>query len=390
VHNLFADWYRQVDLGASTDVLKARWACVEAAAKKLEAPSVMEMTRVCFNLPGPESSAGRQGAPIALVYKEADVSFPMKGNEQLLRVMFGVTLAHAIEERHSLATTAALAVASASCAGLRATPAVPELLEIAERYLQKDGSARRERYLEDAVALPKFPKSEFAAPAAIEIVDAPNPNQWSAVSENFQHIKVWISQATTALDALAVASVKTRAETLGAFKANAERAALEHRIKVLKEETDVLWWLFGEFSSSTKRSWGDGDAPSLCIALGRELAELMAFYEPMSNTSSFLAKAVSRTAQADGVLSARRLLDECPSDWRSEVVEEVRSPVRIAGGVTPLHFGLIVRADGGDKWDERLAKLISFAADGQLSPDRWALQACREALLLSLLGDTRG
>ena len=124
MHKLFADWYRQVDLSISAEGLNTRWGCVEAALKKLDANAVMQLTRVSFALPKPDGASGDvDGAAVALTFKEADVSFPMKGNDQLLRVLFGVTLAQAIEGKHALATFAALAVTSARCSGLVAAPA---------------------------------------------------------------------------------------------------------------------------------------------------------------------------------------------------------------------------------------------------------------------------
>lgn len=391
MHKLFADWYRQVDLNISAEGLNTRWGCIEAAVKKLDADAVMQLTRVSFALPKPDGAgADVDGAAVALTFKEADVSFPMKGNDQLLRVLFGVTLAQAIEEKHALATFAALAVTAARCGGLVAAPPIEELPTIAEQYLATQGSSRRSSALQDPVVPPKFGKAEITQPGTFDIQDTPNQNHWGQVQQNFQNIKTWVTQVNAAIEALAAANSKTRAETTAAFKANAERAALEERISVLKEESDVLWWLFGEYSLTMNKSWSDGTAGEICIALGRELADLYAFYEPATNTASFLSKALSRSAQARDALTVKQLLDSGPAEWRGAVVKSVRDQVQRSGGVSPLHAGLVARVDASSRWVERLAEVTTLKPDDQLLPLEWALQACREALLLAWMENKGG
>jgi hypothetical protein len=389
VHKFFADWYRQVDLNISADALNTRWSCIEAAVKKLDADAILQLTRVCFALPKP-GGGDADGAAVALTFKEVDVSFPMKGNAQLLRVLFGVTLAQAIEVGHPSATFAALAVTSAQCAGLVAAPPVEDLPAIADQYLAKQGSARRSSALEDPVVAPQFGKSEVSQPSAVEIQDTPNQNHWAQVHQNFQSLKTWVTQVNAAIEALGAANSKSQTETAAAFKANADRAALENRISVLKEECDVLWWLFGEYSATVKKSWSDGLASEFCIALGRELANLMAFYEPSSNATSFLSKALSRSAAATESLTVKQLLDAGSTAWRGAVAENVREPVRHSGGVTPLHAGLVERVDASSRWVEHLAEITALKPEYQLTPVQWALQACREALLLTWLESKRG
>lgn len=391
MHKLFADWYRQVDLSISAEGLNTRWGCVEAALKKLDANAVMQLTRVSFALPKPDSAGDDvDGAAVALTFKEADVSFPMKGNDQLLRVLFGVTLAQAIEGRHALATFAALAVTSARCSGLVAAPPIEELPAIAEQYLAIEGGSRRSSALQDPVVPPKFGKADVTQPGTVDIQDTPNQNHWGQVHQNFQNLKTWVTQVNAALEALAAANSKTRTETTAAFKANAERTALEERIEVLKEEADVLWWLFGEYSSTVQKAWSDGTAGEFCIALGRELADLLAFYEPPTNMASFLSKALSRSAQASDVLTVKQVLDSGSPEWRGAVVKSVRELVQRSGGVSPLHSGLVARVDASSRWVERLAEVTALKPDGQLLPLEWALQACREALLLTWMENKGG
>lgn len=384
MHRLFADWYRQADLHASADVLNARWRCVEAAVSKLDANAVLQLTRVCFALPKPETSAEGDGASIASVFKDADVSFPMKGNEQLLRILFGVTLAQAIEQDHREATFASLAVTSAYCDGLGPLPAVEELPAVAGRYLDVKSEALRSSSLEDAIALPRFGKAERITTGIIEIQDTPGQGHWAQVHQNFQNLKVWVAQVNAAIEALSTVNAKTRTETHAAFQANAERAALQNRVNVLKEECDVLWWLFGEYSDSLNKQWSDSSASECCVALGREVANLFAFPAPPANAKAFLSKALSRTAHSADLVALKGLLEAGPEAWRNVVAQDVRQAVRRTIGVTPVHTGLVARVDASSRWAERLTELTSLKPDQSLSPAQWALQSCREALLLEL------
>jgi len=381
----------QVDLGASEETLNKRWSCIEAAVEKLDGDAIIQLTRVCFGLPKPDDAGlDVDGARIVRVFKDADISFPMKGNEQLLRVLFGVALAQAIEAGTDLATFAALAVTSAQCAGLIASPSIEELPALAEQYLAKQAGVRRSSDLKDPVILPDFGK-DSAPPqlGTVGIQETTNQNHWPQVQQNFQNIGAWVTQVNAAILALSAANSKSRAATTTAFQSNAGRAALEKRILVLNEECDVLWWLLGEYSTTIKKSWSDGTVGEFCIALGRELAALMAFYEPSSNAESFLAKALSRSADTAEALTFGQVLAAAPPDWHITVVRDVRRWVGLSGGVTPIHSALVARLDAGSGWAERLPAHTMLKPEQQLRPAMWALQACREALLLEWLENYR-
>lgn len=382
MHKLFADWYRQVDLNVSAEGLNARWKCIEAAVKKLDAHSILQLTRASFLLPKPDRATDADGTAICLTFKEADISFPMKGNDQLLRVLFGVVLAQCIEQNGPLATLAALAVASARCFGLVAPPPVEELVSIAEQHLSSEGAAQRSSALEDPVVLPKFGKVDITQPGGIEIVDPPNATQWPQVQQNFQRLGVWGAQVNASLQALTLSLSKTLSETTSAFKANSERNAIESRLLVLKEECNVLWWIFGEYSESVRRSWSDAKADEICVVVGRELAALMAFGEPAPNASSFLAKALSRTVSSSEGLDVKQLLNLCSGDPWKGVAQAVRETVQLTNGVTPVHTGLVHRIDSSSRWVELVAETTALRPEQRLTPLQWAQQAYREALLI--------
>lgn len=390
MHNLFADWYRQVDLDASADRLTARWGCVEAAVAALDADAIAQLTRVCFGLPKPGIGPGNDGVAITQIFKEVDVSFPMKGNEQLLRVLYGATLAECIENGGALATCASLAVSCAHCFGLVAGSAVAELVPIAEAHLTTQGAERRDSGLEAPVAGPAYGKVEVVQPTPVEMVETSNPNQWANVQQNFQRLASWMTQASAALGSLTKAVAETRSETASAFEANADRVAPEIRIAVLKEECNVLWWLFGEYSESVSRHWQDGRASELCVVLGRDLAKLMCFEEPTPNARSFLLKALSRTASNQETLTAKEILDDCDEDWRTAAAEELREVVGRGGAVTPLHTGIVHRADSATRWADLFTQTTGLSPEQALTPVEWAEQAYREALLLAAWENKRG
>src|SRR5687767_2970377 len=119
-------------------MLNTRWSGVMVALKRLDRDSVLGLTRASFDLPRVrDASSDTDG--LANSFKEADVAFPMKGNENLLRILAGVTLAQCIESDHAHADFAALCVASASCQGLRPPPSIEELNTIAQQHLKREG-----------------------------------------------------------------------------------------------------------------------------------------------------------------------------------------------------------------------------------------------------------
>jgi hypothetical protein len=379
VHRLFADWYKQADLHPTAEVLKVRWSGVETCLKKLDRNMVLQLTRVSFGLPKPEGAISETDG-LANAFKESDVSFPMKDNDNLLRVLAGATLAECIESKRNHASFAALCVVSAACYGVRPTPSVEELPAIAHQYLKAEGQHQRETGHSEAAGHPKFSKIEVPNPAPIQISDT-GANNWGQLNQNFQNLKAWVDSTSTAIQALSAGLTDTRTQTSAAFGANAERDTLDARIKVLREECDVLWWLFGEFSERFNLSWKERRANEMCLLVGEELAELYAYYLPAPNTEAFLSKALSVMQPQEGKLRIQTVITNAPLEWVRHVSDRTKSAVSRTGAATPLHFTLFSRPDGGAVPGDQ----GQLKSDAEFTTGECAYQMLIETLLLELL-----
>jgi hypothetical protein len=138
MHDLFADWYRQVDLDPSPELLKRRWNCVNSILDGLSMKVTTTLVGAFLGLPG---TKGQEQLIHAL--KEADSTFPMKENAELVRVLAGACLAQCIDEKHDCAPFAALGLVSASCHGVGPKPLLTEVLEAANSYVMVEGQRIR-------------------------------------------------------------------------------------------------------------------------------------------------------------------------------------------------------------------------------------------------------
>lgn len=381
MHQYFADWYSQVDLEASAERLEARWSCVEAALNALDVASILQLTRVAFGLPKPES-ADPDGTAITAVFKNADVSLPMKANEQLLRLLFSATLASYIEEHREHATQVSLAVLCAEACSVGASPPIAELVPSAHAHLARIGASRRDEALKSDGSISDFTEIEVPpSPETPVLHDIASVNQFGQANQNFQQLQGWMGSTTAVVDALVTSLETLRTEVAASFRQELARATLENRVKVLTEECNVLWWLFTEQADETKTPWNKLRAPDMASSIGRELASLMSFNEPPPNATAFLRKALSRMSIANEAASLRQVVEGTPDAMRATVTRS-RASIRRTGAVTPVHFALNARVESSTNWPELVVRYTGLTVDSQLPPLRWAEQIYREALLI--------
>lgn len=389
MHELFADWYRQVDLQAGQEQLTNRWQCVEAGVQALNADSILGLVRICFGVPSPGDEPEADGASIASTFKEVDVTFPMKNNKQLLRVMFGATLVQCIENDSDGATLAALAVCCAHCKGLAAVPVVEELLGVAKARLDTLGRSKRSGGLKTPVVVPKLTKSEMAElPTTVTMHETSDQSHWPHVQKNFQSLSTWMSEIHAVLESLRNAHVKMRSETASGLRRNSHPVELECRISVLKEECDVLWWLFGE-RSDIVGPWDRAKPDQLCLLVGAELGGLTSFDEPVPNAEDFLSKALSRMQGSTESAHLEEAIESAPVEWRKAQAALFRRQLQRCGGVVPVHSGMGASVNTVS-WVEQLKEMVGIPLDTDLPALLWAMQVYQETLLLQLLENEDG
>ena len=240
MHQDFADWYRiaHVDLG---DIpLDTRWKAVNAFSQKASVADLLDTARLLFT-PSTEA-AGLYGS--FSPFKESDNKFSMLESSVEPRVLAGAVLASRLLETGDAADLAALAVVSGSFQGQRVA-IVGEIGRPAREYLEERSASLRD--------CPPAADPDIDFASLISKVDGTphdGPNLKSVLVEAVRMI-------TTSVEAL---------HTL--VRGHKASSALR------REESDVLWWLFGGQSRDLHVAFRDLPPPSACLIAAKELADL--------------------------------------------------------------------------------------------------------------------
>ncbi len=152
MHKYFADWYRIANLKPEGDLLEYRWKSIEKLGKSIDSSKAMDLVRLFMEKPLRNNSFLDE---YRVVFQKTDPTFPMRGNELEMRVLAGATLAWCLDNcTNKLADAVAYAQLSAECKGLHPPPPIPEIIELAEKHLNKRSAELRKSIVAKNIKAP--------------------------------------------------------------------------------------------------------------------------------------------------------------------------------------------------------------------------------------------
>ncbi len=254
-------------------------------------------------------------------FKEADGAFRMKENNQELSVLAGAKLVSIMEgSERELGDLASLAVVSCAAQNLRASPSVGDIAERAAKHLTARMLKRTQ----------------------------PDPN------------------AETSDD-----------ETLATLE------QVQRDLAAVTEESNVLWWVFGESSRDTANHWSDYSVEQTAVMAGKELADLTRIVPGPAASGALLDKVVKfAKAQPPAQVVLKDAIMALPADWRHRLVKSFPTALL---NVCPVTHGikLSVELAGADAWMQALPRTAKIKRGGKIAPQLLAYQVFLECVLAS-------
>ena len=191
-------------------------------------------------------------------FKDADEVFPVTGNDHLIQVLAAILLCFRLEEYSEVNNVIALAVRNMNFLGqYQNTISVP-VSAYARKHLQ--GEAKELREL----------KIDSQQDEIDELVERKNVDDYEF--EGADHVVV--------------------VDTLD---------AILHAQKVFSEESNILWWLFGEASFINGQNLKELNLPKAIPFIARELFDLLQFELGTTKIGSIINKAVLNSGNAKSV-----------------------------------------------------------------------------------------
>lgn len=281
MHKEFADWYRAVELEAKEDILQKRWTTIERIIEEIDDAKGLDLVRVFLGLkPRAEGFINW----LVEAFKTDDATFPMKNNAAELRVLAGTLCIAGLEngdQSPELSEAIALAMVSSSPKAKREKMDLKDLITAAEEFLLRQSKNYR------AAMESKRDGSLGTAIAAL--------NKACTGNNTVQIIE----------------------KPLAAFteKVGKEFDALAEANDVLKEETNILWWLLGGFSDDMGKPFSAVDAACLTLVAAEELAQRVVVLPGPLASKAFLSAAI-RQASGSKEFSLADAIEKTPKTWR--------------------------------------------------------------------------
>ncbi|MDR3457128.1 MAG: GTPase-associated system all-helical protein GASH [Verrucomicrobiae bacterium] len=251
-------------------------------------------------------------------FKKADGAFRMKDNNQELSVLAGATLMAVIEDGEvAIGDLAALAIMSCSAQNLRAAPIVGDIAERAAKHLNVRTLSRTQ----------------------------PDPN----AEENDDATMALVEQ-------------------------------LQRDLAAVTEESNVLWWVFGECSRDTGKRWSDCLVEQAAIMAGKELADLTRTAPGPAASGALLDKVVKLAKpKPPAQVILKNAIAGLPAHWRESFVKTIpQTLLHICPVSNAIKLSLDLAA--GDAWIQALPGTTKIQRGGKIAPQLLAYQVFLERL----------
>ena len=347
MHQSFGDWYRAATIKPDGEDLKKRWVGVHQFD-----PSrayMLELARLFFGLGKPSEKFLQD---FRNVFQEADPAFPVKDNDLELRLLAGAELADCwFSHPGPRGYFATLLVLCGSVQGKR--PAiVPDIVTLAAQQLSAQCIRRF-----NAASLGTPAKFEAKAISALKGQLAQNNTQ--SLAEPF----VALTHEVTRLQ-----------KVLG---------ALQQRLALQAEETNMLWWMLGEHGRDADKHLAALPPAVVPLTVGIDLADLVEVLPGPMAVVAFLNRALRLTeAKPDTTLRLRDCIAAVSTEEREKWVEADRWTEAL-GEVCAIHDTLKLSLASSQKeaWLPAFQERTGFTEDFTMSAQELAYQAYLEVLL---------
>lgn len=360
MHPDFADWYRVARLDLADVDLKGRWAGIEAFLDAATLANIVDAARLFYGLP---TKSADFLTSFREPFKSADDKFSMLDNNAELRVLAGASLVAELDS----ARWPNLAALLLTCGALRGKAApLGDVVRLAQEFLDSSASVLRSR-------------DQVRAPSKSSLEGQLSENLAAALTA----LKTF-DPATTAPIGEALRGLTVTVISLGEWARE-----VEQQVALRREESDVLWWLFGGKSRDSGEPFSQMSVAPASLVAAKEMADLTRTIPAPYSSLAFLDKVV-RSAQGRRSASTVTLaaaVDGCPSAWRRKIATDALIDPVVDFCPTSFALRKADEADGDKAWHAIFKGVTGLDPEMKMDPVDLAMQAYSEWLLARAYAD---
>jgi hypothetical protein len=186
-----------------------------------------------------------------------------------------------------------------------------------------------------------------------------------------------------------VKAIQTVATAVLEVAAAAAEVAEEqrHGLRVLREETNILWWLFAEHSRDLGHQMAQLPLPAACVVSGKELADLVEVLPgPLAAVGVLDRMLRAVEPQLRTTTTVQEAVNAAPREWRARWA--AGAECERVEDLCPVLCGIRRSLDtnGPDDWIPPVRTLTTVDVLAGLPPVELAVQAYQERLLAEAIG----
>lgn len=352
---VFADRYAEAGIAPTAEMIASRQSAADRITNEIEKERILDLVGVYFGSPGLDLTWFRNE------FAEDDTTFSLVNNEREVRVLASAILGALISKGDS---TAILAVTTGYCAGRR-QPKQCEWL------------------IRDALAALNHKAIENRRTSKIETKITS-----SATAKLAEEITGYVDGDWPGLKALLT---KMRADAQAGTRSIASQTslalqALNHQLKLQREESQMLWWLTSGFSRSLERNFADIGLQQAAVIAAIDLGALttVTHLGPVA-APAILDRVIRLAKRPKGALtkSLSTAIDGISGDdlkRLSDVNDDV--PRRLTPISTAIYLASTI---GVEIWHAKFKEITGLEAGTEFDPLDLATQLYREHLLGQLV-----
>ena len=355
MHSLFFDWMRPSGIGTDRESLNRRWITVNSLVTEgLDTDQCDSLCQYVFGVLTDYSKL----AWFQTAFKSEDVTFSMveETNRVELLCLASVVLRLTLEVKDENAADLGNLILCIEANGFRKRDIFPELSSLAVEAIQSFVEEGRERPTVDSI------------PQAFTSANV------KKITETLDDATISITNnAVRNLAALTVKSIKEITTSC-----NKSLSSLEEYIEIKDEEINILWWIINSYSELLEKPIGDVSDIEKSTVAGIELALLSANDVEPPSLESLLLKI--------GLKSETNLKLESLADIPEDILKSiVGDNSYVNPETTPYHLAIkYILSFGKVTWLEHFTQNTSIPVEEEVNALQWAVQFCRERLLIRL------
>ena len=263
MHPYLIDWFRNVEINVDLDMVEKRWETATIYGKQLTRKSAETLLRLVL-FTGTDAGQVKMLTDALL---KLDREFPVAGNTEELRLMAGVVMVTTFASFSDAGNAMALGLRAAAPSARQTNPIHPAILTEANKYWRIQGEVQR--------------PDDFGLDSEV------GPNSFAAQYEAMK-------KAETADEAVAIQSAQAEYNAALAKVIHDGQRVLSRQIRRLAEESNLLWWVIGEYSTTLNQHSAELTADRYALVAAAEAADRTGILPPPPSYGALLNRALSR------------------------------------------------------------------------------------------------